>query len=66
MVGGLTRNGDGTYTGHAMPPIFWDRSLPRDEAVQRGMQQVMWDLEALIRKAPEQWYMFRPMWEAAG
>ncbi len=65
LVGGMTRNGDGTYTAHAMPPIFWDRGMPRNEAVQRGMQQVMWDLEALIRKAPEQWYMFRSMWEAA-
>ncbi len=65
MVGGMTRNGDGTYTAHAMPPIVWERDEPRDQAVQRGMQQVMWDLEALIRRAPEQWYMFRPMWETA-
>lgn len=63
MVGGVTRNPDGTYTAHAMPPIVWDRDEPRDQAVQRAMQQVMCDLETLIRKAPEQWYMFRPMWE---
>jgi len=63
MVGGVTRNPDGTYTAHAMPPIVWDRDEPRDQAVQRAMQQVMCDLETLIRTAPEQWYMFRPMWE---
>ena len=65
MVGAMTRNGDGTYTAHAMPPIVWERDESRDQAVQRGMQQVMWDLEALIRRSPEQWYMFRPMWEVA-
>ena len=65
MVGGMTRNGDGTYTAHALPPIVWTHGESRDEAVQRAMQQVMWDLEALIRKAPEQWYMFRSMWETA-
>lgn len=63
LVGGVTRNGDGTYTAHAMPPITWKPDESRDEAVQRGMQQVMSDLETLIRRAPEQWYMFRPMWE---
>jgi KDO2-lipid IV(A) lauroyltransferase len=62
LVGGVTRNGDGTYTAHAMPPITWKPEESRDEAVQRGMQQVMSDLEKLIRRAPEQWYMFRPMW----
>ena len=65
LVGGMVRYADGTYTAHGMPPIMIDRDQPAAEAVQAAMQQVMWDLEILIRKAPAQWYMFRPMWPEA-
>jgi lauroyl/myristoyl acyltransferase len=65
LVGGMVRYADGTYTAHGMPPILIDRDQPAAEAVQAAMQQVMWDLETLIRKAPAQWYMFRPMWPEA-
>ncbi len=65
LVGGMIRYSDGTYSAHGMPPIVIDRDRPAAEAVQETMQQVMWDLETLIRMAPAQWYMFRPMWPEA-
>ena len=65
LVGGMIRYPDGTYSAHGMPPIVIKKDQPAAEAVQAAMQQVMWDLETLIRKAPAQWYMFRPMWPEA-
>ncbi|MCY3748156.1 MAG: lysophospholipid acyltransferase family protein [Chloroflexi bacterium] len=65
LVGGMIRYSDGTYSAHGMPPIVIDKDRPAAEAVQEAMQQVMWDLERLILKAPAQWYMFRPMWPEA-
>ncbi len=65
LVGGMTRNHDRTFNAYGMPPIFVDRDKPAPEAVREAMQHVMWDLETLIRKAPAQWYMFRPMWPEA-
>ncbi|MDE2902360.1 MAG: lysophospholipid acyltransferase family protein [Chloroflexota bacterium] len=65
LVGGMIRYPDGTYSAHGMPPIVIDKDRPAAEAVQEAMQQVMWNLETLIRKAPAQWYMFRPMWPEA-
>ena len=65
LVGGMIRYSDGTYSAHGMRPIVIDKDRAAAEAVQEAMQQVMWDLESLIRKAPAQWYMFRPMWPEA-
>jgi len=65
LVGGMIRYPDGTYSAHGLPPIVIDKDRPAAEAVQEAMQQVMWDLEVLIRKAPAQWYMFRRMWPEA-
>lgn len=65
LVGGMIRYADGTYSAHGMAPIVIDKDRPAAEAIQQAMQQVMRDLETLIRKAPAQWYMFRPMWPEA-
>ena len=65
LVGGVIRKTDGTYTVHAMPVIYPDSDRPTKEAVADTMQRIMWDIESLIRKSPEQWYMFRQMWPGA-
>ena len=62
LVGGVIRQRDGTYTAHAMPVIYPNLDLPTKEAVAETMQEIIWDIESLIRKAPNQWYMFRKMW----
>ncbi len=66
LVGGVVRKTDGTYTVHVMPVIYPNSDRPTKEAVAETMQRIMWDIESLIRKAPQQWYMFRQMWPEAG
>jgi len=61
LVGGVIRRREG-YEVHGFPAIFVADDKPRGEAVREAMQRVMNDVETLIRKAPEQWYMFRDMW----
>lgn len=62
LVGGLIRCRNGTYTAHVMPVINVNPDRPTKEAVAETMQRIMCDIETLIRKAPQQWYMFRKMW----
>lgn len=50
------------HTAVIMPPVPTDRRGSLREDVQRITQAVAWDLEELIRRAPEQWYLFQPNW----
>ena len=52
----------GHHTGVIRPPITIDRSgRVRDDAA-RITQALAVELEALIRRAPEQWHIFQPNW----
>jgi KDO2-lipid IV(A) lauroyltransferase len=53
-------NGNG-YLAHIGPPIIGNRA---DDAGQ-VMQRVMSWLEGIIRRYPDQWFMFRHMWPTA-
>ncbi len=57
----LVRNphGDG-YLAHIGPPIVGQRGDDASEVMQRIMS---W-LEGIIRRYPDQWFMFRHMWPA--
>jgi phosphatidylinositol dimannoside acyltransferase len=57
-VGAFLTDGDG-YAGVASGPI--DLS---DQPIDVGTQRVASELEALIRRAPEQWHVFVPNWLA--
>lgn len=46
------------------PPIAADRRGPLRDDVTRVTQAMAADLEVLIRRAPEQWHLFRPNWPA--
>jgi lauroyl/myristoyl acyltransferase len=62
----LVRNGqDSGYIAHIGPPILREAtgSVPDDVAVLS--QCVMSWLEDMIRRYPDQWYMFRSMWPSA-
>ncbi len=50
------------HTAVIMPPVPTDRKGSLREDVQRITQLVARDLEVLIRRAPEQWYLFQPNW----
>jgi len=45
-----------------MPPVPAERTGRLRADVQRVTQQVAHDLERLIRRAPDQWYLFQPNW----
>jgi lauroyl/myristoyl acyltransferase len=43
-------------------PIYVERTKNRDRDVESGMKHVVAVLEENIRRAPEQWVMFQPVW----
>jgi KDO2-lipid IV(A) lauroyltransferase len=45
-----------------LPPVPAVRTGRLRDDVTRVMQQVAKDLEGLIRRAPDQWYLFQPNW----
>lgn len=60
----LERDRPGHFMTKAIGPIDVDRSLPRNEAVQRATQQVASAIEERVRAHPESWYHFYRYWEA--
>ena len=50
------------YTMHLDPPLELVRTGNRDEEIQINMRQVIQALEAIIRRWPDQWQMFVPVW----
>ncbi len=62
IVGGARREVDGTHTLFSIGDVYPDRSQPEEAEIQRMSSLVFEHFESLIRIAPEQWYMFRPMW----
>ena len=44
------------------PPLPADRDGTLREDVERITQLLAWELEVLIRAAPEQWHLFQPNW----
>ena len=62
VVGGAIRNRDRTYSAIGYPPIYTDGDRSPDANVEGITQAVMSNIETMIRRRPDQWYMFRPMW----
>lgn len=57
-------NGDGRYCGKLFSPINKPDTMDEEEAI-RYLSQKMYDaIEDMIRKHPDQWYMFRKFWVA--
>lgn len=50
------------YTLHLDPPLEMIRTGNRERDVQINMEQVIASLETLIRRWPDQWQMFVPVW----
>lgn len=57
---------DGEYSTNyyiaALPPIFPESTGDRQRDTSAAMQQLFTAWEGVIRKYPEQWYMFRRFW----
>lgn len=64
IVAAALRTRDG-FEAHLSPVIEVQRSGDADRDVQHLTQRVMSWLESVIRKHPDQWFMFRNMWPEA-
>lgn len=62
ITGYLVRNERNDYVGEIFPPLEIEASGDRDADVQRITQQLVSMQEDLIRRYPDQWFMFRRMW----
>jgi KDO2-lipid IV(A) lauroyltransferase len=55
---------NGRYEAHILPPVDYERASLRDPAArQRLTQELVAALEPAIRRYPEQWYHFVPVWK---
>lgn len=57
----FTKSVDGHYT-LVRPPLVVQREGSLREDIARITQQLVCELEVLIRRAPEQWHLFQPNW----
>ncbi len=64
VVAAVVRQRDNTFRGVALPPIFVDRTRQASGETVRVTEAIARGLEELIRRWPDQWYIFRPMWPA--
>jgi lauroyl/myristoyl acyltransferase len=62
VTGYLVRNARDDYIGELYPALEWEVTGDEDADVQRITQQLVRIQEDLIRRFPDQWYMFRRMW----
>ena len=54
------------HTAVILPPVPVERTGRLRDDVTRITQVVAHDLERLIRRAPDQWYLFQPNWPSDG
>jgi KDO2-lipid IV(A) lauroyltransferase len=64
IVAAVTRDSDNSFNGVALRPIFVERTRQAASDLERATQAIVHALETLMRPAPDQWYIFRPMWPA--
>jgi KDO2-lipid IV(A) lauroyltransferase len=62
VTGYLVRSEDEGYVGEILPAIKVESTGDSDADVQRITQAVVRIQEELIRRYPDQWFMFRRMW----
>jgi len=54
---------NGSYTGHILPPVVYERAALRDRDTRRKLvQEIMRAFEPAIRQHSDQWYHFVPVW----
>ena len=62
VVAAVKRERDNSFRGTAQPPIFVERTKEAAADLEAATQAVVSALEGLVRRDPDQWYIFRPMW----
>ena len=63
VLGYLLRKPDNTFVGKLLALPTVEQTGDRQRDVQRVMQAIVTTLEEPIRSHPEQWFMFRRMWD---
>jgi len=58
----MRRPGDLTYLGTVEPPVSFTPTGDEEADVRALTQAIVRRLEELLRRYPDQWYMFRRMW----
>jgi KDO2-lipid IV(A) lauroyltransferase len=66
VVAAVKRERDNTFRGVALPPIFVERTKQAAHDLEHTTQRIVEALEGLMRRDPDQWYIFRPMWPERG
>jgi lauroyl/myristoyl acyltransferase len=62
VTGYLIRNQGDDYIGEIFPPLEYDTTDDQDADVQCITQSIVSLQEDVIRRYPDQWFMFRRMW----
>ena len=62
IVAAVVREPDNTFRGIALPPIFVERRADAATETARVTEAIARGLEHFVRRWPDQWYIFRPMW----
>lgn len=65
VVAAVVRQRDNTFRGIALPPIQVERTREASSDIARATQAIAAGLEHFVRRWPDQWYIFRPMWPPA-
>jgi KDO2-lipid IV(A) lauroyltransferase len=65
VTGYLVRTSDGRFKGEFFPPLKFQPSDDKFEDLRRLSQKIVTLQEELIRRYPDQWYMFRRMWPSS-
>ena len=66
VVATVKREHDNSFRGVAMPPIYVERTRDATADLEKATKAIVKALESLVERDPDQWYIFRPMWPAAG
>ncbi len=64
VLGYLVRCPDNTFVGQITPHLDFEVSGDFPKDIQRLTQHIMGAVEECIRSHPDQWYMFRDMWQS--
>jgi lauroyl/myristoyl acyltransferase len=62
ITGYLVRNERNDYIGEIFPPLEFETTDDQESDVRRITQQLVCIQEDVIRRYPDQWFMFRRMW----
>ncbi len=63
MLGYLARQpGNRTYYGMWEKPLSFETTGDRDKDIEIVTQAIAYTIEGLVRRHPDQWYMFRKLW----